>query len=220
MSKKSIKKSLNAGAYLIEKNINVFSDQDLKKQYSSLLKNIFGISLFAVKVYDYAQKAEKLDEYVILKKDEIALALKLKTAEKIPKAIDELVSADLIAPGPTAELYCLAADKPFNEERNNEILLTISIKKITALQEDLEPEPIRGIKPAKRNDVLKDYLQQQYEYTEKELLELDEVFQHKDLTKEKFFERIKEWEKSMRDNITTVQKKNYLTACLVYEEWK
>lgn len=220
MSKKSIKKSLDAGAYLLEKQVNVFSDAALKDEYFSLLKNIFGVSSLAVKIYNYAQTATKLDDYVILKEAEIAAALNIKNTDKISKAIKELLSSELITPAPSKELYCLASDKPFNEEKHDEILLTISIKKVSAIQEDLEPEAIKAKSPSGKFEDLKEYLRLDFGYTDKDIKELEEVFTQEGLTKEKFFSKVEEWQRSMRADTTIAQKRNYISACLLNEEWK
>ncbi len=227
MNKKSTR-STDETAYSIHKTLNVFSLEDFQKEYLLLIRKVFGISAAAAKLYQHVYQAEQVDNFVYIDQKELIKSFSKGKKIDIPAALSELIDNGLVTESGQDRLFCMNPEEAFDPLKHEKIKLTFTIEKKLAIteeektakgKEEADAKESIAVRKAGKNEELKTFLKEEFEYTDKELKEINEVFVNESLTSKKFYKKIEEWKTAMPRNSTKAQKKNYLSACFLNEEW-
>lgn len=210
--------------FSIRKNINVFSEKDFKKSYEQVMRKIFGISPLAFKIYQYAQQKDKDEEdLILLDRKEMARDF-AATQERVKAAMDELAASGLLVQSLEKNMFCLENNEGFDMEKYDNIQFVINISRKKTIDEGeaniRKRENDKQQASQKRLQGIHQYLRENFSFNARELSEMDTSLHSRQLTKEKFLKKMDKWLKGMPANITTNQKKNYISACIVNEEWQ
>lgn len=214
--------------YSIHKTLNVFSIEDFQKEYLLLIRKVFGISAAAAKLYQHIYESEKVDKFVYVDQKELKKKFAGRKKMDVSAAFSELIANGLISESGEEMLFCMHPEQSFDPVKYESIKFTFTIAKklaLTAGEDDVEYTEVEEqdtIKESAGKDIeeIKLFLKETFAFTDNELEKMNEAFNNKNINSEIFYKKIEEWKVAMPSNSTKAQKKNYLSACLLNEEWK
>lgn len=222
MNKKANPKEENV--YSISKKMNVFSTKEFEKEYIRLISNVFGVSVTAAKIYKHIYLSEKIDKHVYVNDKDVANKFPSVNKTNFAKYMSELIVSGLVTESDESNLFCMNPEMPFDPDVHDNIKLTITIEKKSTITESAVAEteasgkPIANSKEEDKADMI-NFLKEKFIFSDEEITKIGEVFDNKNLNSKKFYAKISEWQSAMRPGSTDTQKKNYLSACLLNEDW-
>ena len=210
--------------YSISKKMNVFSVKEFEKAYIRLISSVFGVSATAAKIYKHIYQSEKIDKHVYISDKDITQKFPSINKKNIAQYMSELIMAGLVTESDESNVFCMNPEIPFDPDVHDNIKLTITIEKRLSITQSSVAEceasgkPVANSKEEDKADMI-NFLKEKFIFSDEEITKIGEVFDNKNLYSKKFYAKISEWQSAIRPGSTDAQKKNYLSACLLNEDW-